>query len=120
MSGERTETGEGLATDLGGQLRAGKSAGAVDRTFGAGRIDVTDADQVFDLALELCTAPKRRLMQVNLPELRALAVMVVRCAPTMSRAIELVRLSDGGQARPDCEEALKKLVAVTRQNMEGT
>jgi hypothetical protein len=46
-------------------------------------------------------------MQVNLPELRALAVIVVRCAPTMSRALEKVGRGPRGHARPPLEEACK-------------
>ena len=102
-----------LPTDVGGIERAGKRAGA-----GVLHIDPRDPDQVYALAVRLQNAPRLRLFQPTLDEIQGLARLVVLATPVFEKAVELVELSDKGEARPGCTEALKALIAITREQLD--
>lgn len=121
---EIPETGRPLPTDLG----EGRRKRARPEFAGLKRIDVKHRDQVFDLAEQLVLAEaalakypghlRRRLMQVNLEELLAIARLAVWAAPTMTQAIALIEADEAGVARPDCAVALANLIATAKDSME--
>lgn len=103
---DATETSAPLATDL----AAPRTEKKRDTSTGLPRIDITDRDAVFDLAVELHNAGKRRLLQVTHAELRALAHLAMVAAPVLSRAEALREAAD-----PGTSPELTELLRVTRE-----
>ena len=79
------------------------------------RPDIADDDQLFDLAVDLMDAGRRRLMQVTLAEWQGLARFTVRTAVIASQACELARLHAAGAPKCDLELQLTKLLEVAGQ-----
>lgn len=95
------------STDVGGTERAGKHAGTA-----AVRVDASDQDQIFDLVNKLQHAGERRLMQVTLPELRAIARFAARALIIATHAVELIDMVERGDAaqRQAAFDALQQVV----------
>jgi hypothetical protein len=77
--------------------------------------DLGDPDQVFALAVEIAGSSDRRLMQVSLDELRALAALAASAAPVASLAARTVRLSDANAPRQEMQAALASLMDAARR-----
>lgn len=105
---DKTETGETLATDL-----APAQEKRRDMSSGLPRIDVNDPDQVFELALELVDADKRRLMQVTLVEWQAVDRLAVMAAPVLTHALGIAEKFKPGESWDALAPQLLALVKVT-------
>lgn len=77
--------------------------------------DLTDPDEVFDLARAIHGASDRRLMQVSLAELRALARLALRTAPIATQFLRVVDLSDAGASKRVMKGALTQAAEVARK-----
>jgi hypothetical protein len=57
-------------------------------------LDLTDSDQVFDLALAVARGSDRRVLQASLAEQRAIAALAVQSSVIASQFLNLIALSD--------------------------
>lgn len=78
-----------FATDVGAPREKGPRSGTAPE-----RPDISDPDQVFDLAARMAKADRRVLMGMTLDEQRAICAFAVRMGVIASNAIEFVRLRE--------------------------
>lgn len=103
---------------------AATELGSTAKIFGDRRAslrarDLDDPDQVFDLAAELCTASDRRVMQVSVAELRALADLAVRTAITASQFLYVLERSDANAPKQELLKALRTAAETARAACEA-
>jgi hypothetical protein len=90
-----------------------------DRRAALSTRDLSDPDQVFELALAIVRADDRRLMQVSVAETRALAKLAALSSVIASQFLRVIALSDANAPKDELLKALQTAAETSRSAIEA-